>query len=180
MTVFLAVIFMFSSLSIPAFADDSIVADVIEDIVELPDDFLAEDPDEQQPDIPAENIEVEVGEDLENSEPSDGEEITEESDTYVDDDNVIDLYALEDNYFDLEAFNSKPKVYSQNFEGDFNTRNIGSDLDVYGNIELSEDVSVIKASQARYGDGEGEGAGDGEVLQRGSALCGGRSSGKRA
>jgi len=181
LTVFLAVIFMISSMWVPAFADESIIVD-IDTTVDVSDDAQTEVVEETDSDISDENPEIQLGDDLgdydaeadvntdaeadTDSDENDSGETAETPDAETDadllgegwdfSDDVIDLLALGSEYYDSEAFEANPKVFTQDFEGDFNVSTLGVDIDVSGQINYSNDISVIKGSDAKYGDEEGE------------------------
>jgi len=154
LTVFLTVIFIISSLSVPVFAGEPDFVEVEENIQELPDGALDNPNEDKTPSIPKVDIEIEIGDEPESDDSSNEDKDDSSIDEF--DEEAIELFALEDDYFDAEPFNARPKVYSENFENGFNTVTPGVDLEVYGDISLTADVSVIKADQAKYGDGEGE------------------------
>lgn len=176
LTVFLAVIFMISSMWVPAFADESIIVD-IDTTVDVSDDAQTEAVEETDSDISDENPEIQLGDDLSDYDAEDdadadadadmdpAENNNEESDETDADlfgegwdfsDDVIDLLALGSDYYDSESFEASPKVFTQDFEGEFNLNLLGVDIDVSGQINYSNDISVIKGSDAKYGDEEGE------------------------
>lgn len=167
LTVFLAVIFMLSSLSIPAFADELVVMDT-DEVTDLIEEVQDEVVEEQQNDDSTQDVEIQLEDDLDVSdleETEDGasEEATDEetdADLFGEgwdfSDDVIDLLALGSDYYDSESFEANPKVFTQDFEGEFNLNSLGVDIDVSGQINYKNDISVIKGSEAKYGDEEGE------------------------
>ena len=167
LTVFLTVIFMISSLSVPAFADD-LTIDEIPDSVEVSDEIQTEADEAKQEtenDVEIEEIPDDVPEDSakEDTDNSD-DEISEPSESDVElygegwdfGDDVINLLDLGSEYYDSESFEASPKVFEQDFEGDFDATSLGNDIDVSGQIDYRNDISVIKGSDAKFGDEDGE------------------------
>ncbi len=168
LTVFLTVIFIISSVSIPAFADE--IADLeIGNIVETGDEALFDLPEEQENEVSNENLEIQSGDESGDSDVDSDEDVVSgsgDSSEISDADlfgegwdfsnDVIDLLSLGSDYYDSESFEANPKVFSQDFEDGFNVTSLGVDIDVSGQIDYKNDVSVIKGSEAKYGDEETE------------------------
>lgn len=162
LTVFLCIIFLISSLTMPVLATDDIVIGEITDEGSQEVE-LAPVEDEQQNDDADGNIIIEQ-EDLipDDDQTSENEQINQEEnvDLYGEgwdySDDVIDLFALGSGYYDSESFEANPKVFKEDFEGEFNVSSLGVDIDVSGQINYREDIAVIKGSEAKYGDADGE------------------------
>ncbi len=162
LTVFLCVIFLVSSLAMPVLATDDIVIDEIAD--ESSEDVELTPAEDEQQDNDADDSIIIEQEDLipDDEQNPDDEQIDQEEDVdlygegwdYSDD--VIDLLALGSGYYDSVSFEASPKVFKEDFEGEFNVASLGVDIDVSGQINYREDIAVIKGSEAKYGDAEGE------------------------